>query len=61
MTAHVLKGDLERCLAAGMDRYISKPIRTSELCATIESAITAEESAVRSGASHPEEWESAPR
>jgi CheY-like chemotaxis protein len=36
MTAHSLKGDQERCLAAGMDGYVSKPIRTSELFATIE-------------------------
>jgi signal transduction histidine kinase/CheY-like chemotaxis protein len=36
MTAHALKGDQERCLAAGMDAYISKPIRTSELFAAIE-------------------------
>jgi two-component system sensor histidine kinase/response regulator len=36
MTANALKGDEERCLAAGMDGYISKPIRTLELFATIE-------------------------
>jgi two-component system, sensor histidine kinase and response regulator len=37
MTAHALKGDQERCVAAGMDGYVSKPIRTSELFSTIES------------------------
>ena len=36
MTAHILKGDRDRCLAAGMDGYVSKPIRTSELMAAIE-------------------------
>ena len=36
MTAHALKGDQERCVAAGMDGYVSKPIRTSELFAAIE-------------------------
>jgi PAS domain S-box-containing protein len=35
MTAHALKGDQERCLTAGMDAYVSKPIRTSELFETI--------------------------
>jgi CheY-like chemotaxis protein len=39
MTAHALKGDKERCLAAGMDGYISKPIRTIELFAAIESVL----------------------
>jgi osomolarity two-component system sensor histidine kinase NIK1 len=36
MTAHALVGDRERCIASGMDGYVSKPIRTSELFATIE-------------------------
>lgn len=40
MTAHALKGDQERCLAAGMDAYISKPIRTHDLFATIESVMS---------------------
>ncbi len=36
LTAHALKSDQERCLSAGMDAYISKPIRTNELFTTIE-------------------------
>ena len=36
MTAHALQGDKERCLSAGMDAYISKPIQTNEFFATIE-------------------------
>jgi signal transduction histidine kinase/DNA-binding response OmpR family regulator len=39
MTAHALKGDQERCISAGMDAYISKPIRTSELFSTVENML----------------------
>jgi PAS domain S-box-containing protein len=39
MTAHALKGDQDRCLSAGMDAYLSKPIRTIELFATIEKVL----------------------
>jgi two-component system sensor histidine kinase/response regulator len=39
LTAHAMKGDRERCLAAGMDGYISKPIQADELSELIESLI----------------------
>jgi len=39
VTARAMKGDQERCLLAGMDGYISKPINGSELCAAIEKLV----------------------
>jgi CheY-like chemotaxis protein len=36
MTAHAMRGDQERCLAAGMDAYIAKPIRSKDLIALLE-------------------------
>jgi PAS domain S-box-containing protein len=37
MTAHALKGDDKRCMEAGMDAYIAKPLDTRELVRLVES------------------------
>jgi PAS domain S-box-containing protein len=39
MTAHAMKGDRERCLEAGMDSYLSKPLDPQQLYEAIESVI----------------------
>ena len=44
MTAYATEGDRERCLAAGMDDYVSKPISAGKLFKAIETLIPLEES-----------------
>ncbi len=52
MTANAMLGDKERCLAAGMDDYVTKPINTSILTAALERWLPkSEESAVEVSAS----------
>jgi CheY-like chemotaxis protein/HPt (histidine-containing phosphotransfer) domain-containing protein len=54
MTAHAMPGDRERCLAAGMDGYLSKPIRMTDLLRAVQQYVERDASAF-------DEEEDAPR
>jgi Amt family ammonium transporter len=54
VTANAVKGDLERCLAAGMDGYVTKPIDTLKLIDTIENLLSAAQDVAPCGVAPPE-------
>jgi two-component system sensor histidine kinase/response regulator len=47
LTAHVMKGDQERCMAAGMDGYITKPINPRQLDEVLEKCLAVRREAAR--------------
>ncbi|HYN01902.1 MAG TPA: response regulator, partial [Vicinamibacteria bacterium] len=53
VTAHAMKGDAERCLAAGMDGYVAKPLQPRELQAAIARAVAPEGAEGPASASPP--------
>ncbi|MDE2742860.1 MAG: response regulator, partial [Gemmatimonadota bacterium] len=59
MTAHAMKGDRDRFLAAGMDGYVAKPVRPHELYAAVEGGGPNVEAELPAPADLPFEWDAA--
>ena len=60
MTAHAMQGDRERCLEAGMDSYLSKPVRAEDLFRAIEEYLHAGQSAPKKAAAEEADAASQP-